>query len=224
MRTAAYSNRMRKLRGAEKGKRAFILGNGPSIRELDLAPLKSELVIGMNASTLLEREHGFHTHYYTVSDTRFLSHPDKRGWATDALAPDTVRVLRAELAAHDAPGLPNPTYYVPAIGRNGFSHNLALGFYFGCSTTMLAIQLAHYLGCSELCLLGVDLRYTPDAPRFYREDAPQMEDAFTSTQIWNIANAARELAATDVKLVQCSPRSLLRPHVPYVPFSNLVGA
>lgn len=209
------------LRNAHRGEDAFVLANGPSIKREDLHLLEGRLSIGMNASTMLEREHGFVQTYYTVSDRRFLCHPEKRRWATTELATGTRRILRSDLRGDDDAELKSRTLYTPHIKRDGWSHDLRVGFYYGCTTTMLAVQLAAYMGCRTIYLLGVDLRYEAESPRFYAEVDPQAEDAFTSVQIWNLVNAHRELAARDQHLVNCSERSLLRPHIPFIPFSRV---
>ncbi|BFT62220.1 6-hydroxymethylpterin diphosphokinase MptE-like protein [Pseudomonas moorei] len=215
------SKSIRSLKNKEYGRRAFILANGPSIKEENLSLLKGELVIGMNASTLLEEEHNFSSDYYVVSDTRFITHPEKKRFATNLLSPNTVRVLREELKEYDEPSLQDRTYYLKALKRDGFSENLAAGFFFGCTTTMLAIQLAYYLGAAEVYLLGCDLRYTAESPRFYKENSPQLEDSFTSVQIWNISNASELFLSKGKKLLNCSERSFLRPHIEYKPFREL---
>lgn len=215
------SKSVRSLKNKEKGRRAFILANGPSINKENLSLLKNELTIGMNASTLLEEKYDFTTDYYVVSDTRFITHPEKIRFATHMLAPKTTRVFREELKEHDDPSLIERTSYVKALKRDGFSENLAAGFFFGCTTTMLAIQLAYYLGASEIYLLGCDLRYSNESPRFYKEESPQLEDSFTSVQIWNIANASTFLASKGKKLINCSERSFLSPHIEYASFDSL---
>ena len=42
------TNHPRNLRNQELGKRVFILANGPSLNQIDLSLLRSEIVIGMN--------------------------------------------------------------------------------------------------------------------------------------------------------------------------------
>ncbi|MFK7963036.1 MAG: 6-hydroxymethylpterin diphosphokinase MptE-like protein [Burkholderiaceae bacterium] len=218
------TNPIRKLQNAEQGRTAFVLANGPSLLSEPLELLQDQLLIGMNGSTALEHDNGLVQNYYTVSDRRFLEHPEKGHWATTSLNPVTRRVLRADLRDSDSPVLTENTYFVPHLKRDGFSQDLAAGFFYGCTTTMLAIQLAAYLGCKSIFLLGVDLRYRPDQPRCYSESSPQVEDAFTSVQIWNVANAARVLRLNGVSLSNCSEHSLLRPYLPFVPFEEAVSS
>jgi hypothetical protein len=213
--------RINRLRRRAQGQRAFILANGPSVLSLPLEHLAGELVIGMNASVLLEEERGFAISYYVLGDRRFLIHPEKRRLATTRLRLETKRLLRADLAPDDDLTLQKRTAYVRPLGRDGFSRNLAAGFYHGCTTALFAMQLASWLGCAEIYLLGVDLLYRPEQPRFYPEGRPQEEDVFTSVQVHNLALAVRECAEIGIRVAGCSEHSLLRPYVPYAPFHAL---
>jgi hypothetical protein len=218
-----FINRPAALRNRERGRHAFILGNGPSINEEDLSPLNNELVIGMNASTMLERIFGFSSQYYVLSDARFINSPRKRHWATEKIGSDTQRVVRADLRSLDDTGLVGRTTYVSALSRDGFSRNLSGGFYYGCTTTMLALQLAWHLGVRDVYLLGCDLRYPEENPRFYEETTPQLEDPFTSVQLSNIVNAAMEIEKDGGKLINCSARSFLRPYLAFESYEHIIS-
>lgn len=210
------------LLNCEKGKRCFILANGPSLREHNLALLKKELVIGMNASTILEKEYYFFQKYYVLSDLRFLNNPLKRRIATSDLSPETVRILRSDLYDYDDKSLKNITYYVKSIGRDGFSDNISKGFYFGCSTTLLAIQLAATLGCDNIYILGLDLsNYINSKIRFYQEDIVQEYDLYISTQIFNICKAYNELCKKNIKIYHCNKKSLISPYLPFCCYDHL---
>jgi hypothetical protein len=214
---------IRQLRDRLAGATSFVLGNGPSVKEHDLSRLRGLPVIGMNASPILDREYGFTSSYYVVSDTRFLTHPDKRAYASSAhLAPETIRVFREEMRSVDIKELIPTTYYVKVLGKNGFSDDLAQGFYFGSTTSMLAIQLAAYLGCRRIVLLGNDFRYSSAQPRFYQEKVVQEHDQFLSAQIWNIRNAYRALRARGVELCICTRNTNLVPYIPHRPFDEVV--
>lgn len=217
-----FRNRVASLRGLESGKRIFILANGPSVANLDLSFLNKEVVIGMNASSMLEEKNNFKSNYYVISDHRFLASAEKRVWGTSKLDPSTVRVLRKELELQDDVTIKNKSFYVPALTRDGFSKNLSHGFHYGCTTTLLALQLAWHLGSREVFLLGCDLRYPDENPRFYTETIPQVEDSFISVQISNIVNAAVQFEAVGGKLTNCSASSFLRPYLPYSDLNSLL--
>lgn len=211
------------LRGKEMGKRVFILGNSPSILLHDLSKLNGKLSIGMNASTLLEKKYGFISSYYCVSDKRFLSDIEKKHMATNLVSKDTVRVLRSGISEDEKSKLHNKTIYIDSLGRDGFSFDLASGFYFGSTTTMLAIQLAVWLGCIEIVLLGCDFNYKKSYARFYSESKIAPDDALISVQVRNIANSVRLLKERGVSVFNCSVGSMLRSYVKYEKFENFVN-
>ncbi|MCF5866929.1 6-hydroxymethylpterin diphosphokinase MptE-like protein [Aeromonas veronii] len=208
--------RIKELKNKELGRDIYIVANGHSANNKDVIDsLKGNTVIGMNATPLLTEKYGLHIDYYTVSDERFLRDKEKFNIATDMLHHSTVRVFRSELIKHDAPYWIDKTYYIRSLGRDGFSSNLANGFYFGCTTTMFSIQLATYLGASNIYLVGVDLQYPKDKPRFYAEREPAPIDNFTCVQIKNIRNAYKILQQKNIGLFNCSKNSLLKPYIPF---------
>lgn len=213
-------NNIRSLKNKEEGKDIYILANAPSIKKENLTLLKDKITIGMNANPLLEKEFDFISQYYVVSDRRFINHPEKRKMCTEMLNPKTIRVLREELKEDDVKNLKNKTYYINVLGKNGYSFNLSKGYYFGATTTMLAIQLASYLGAKNIYILGMDLKYDGTNPRFYKEDIVQEFDSFTSLQILNVRNAYLELKKKGINLFNCSKKSLLYPYLPFYNFTE----
>ena len=53
--------RLAALKDAHKGERAFVIGNGPSLKQTDLSKLKNEFTFGMNRIYLMFPELGFST-------------------------------------------------------------------------------------------------------------------------------------------------------------------
>lgn len=217
-----FKKSIKKHKNKHKGGSVFILASGPSINKEDLSCLKGHSSIGINASPLLEQKYGFNSQYYTVSDIRFITHPEKRKMGSEMLSPETVRVFRKELEEHDVENHKDDTFYIDSLGKNGFSFDVSKGFYFGASTTMLAIQLAYYLGFENIYLLGVDLKYGGENPRFYKEEEVQEYDAFASTQLANIRNAYLVMKEKGVNLYSCSEGSLLRPYLPHKSFNDVI--
>ncbi len=215
--------KLSKIHNLHLGSDIFILANGPSILAENLNLLKNKIVIGMNASTLLESDFDFVSQYYVVSDTRFITHPQKKIYATEMLNKETKRVFRKELKEFDDISYYSRTSYVPALGKDGFSFNLLQGFYFGCTTTMLALQLAFYLGAKRIFILGCDLKYSGETPRFYKEDIVQEVDRFTGVQIKNIRNAYLCCKDLGIELYSCSETSYLRNYIPFIKFCDAVS-
>jgi len=56
--------RLRLFKNKHKGQRCFIVGNGPSLKEMDLAPLRNEFTFGLNRIYLLFESLGFATTYF----------------------------------------------------------------------------------------------------------------------------------------------------------------
>ena len=144
------TNHPRNLRNQELGKRVFILANGPSLNQIDLSLLRSEIVIGMNGSTMLEEKFGFESQYYVVSDQRFLLSPIKRKWAK-INDKNTRRIIRADLRSIDDHRSEEQTTYVNSISRMGFLKSLKWFFLWeydnNVSDSTCASWCSKYIGC-----------------------------------------------------------------------------
>src|SRR5512139_27519 len=58
--------RLAALKDIHKGKRAFVIANGPSLKQTDMRKLRNEFTFGMNRIYLMFPELGFSTTYLTV--------------------------------------------------------------------------------------------------------------------------------------------------------------
>lgn len=145
--------RLCKLHNSEKGKRCFILSNGPSINDYNLNFLDREVVISLNAAPLLENKYKFKAKYYCLSDPRFLEKKEKREIFLSKMNDNSIIFCRDnfhETLVNQNIEEPKTIIYLKSLGRDGFSKNLHRGFYFGCSTTHLALQLSYWLGCKDV--------------------------------------------------------------------------
>lgn len=149
--------RLLALRDRCAGRRGFILGNGPSLRETDLAALKDEVTIGCNGLFLLRDAMGFLPTFYTVEDTLVA---EDRAAALSALK-GTTKVFPLDLQHWLRPD--EDTVYVNFIrlyeGFPKFSGDFVSRVYWGGTVTMLNLQLAWHLGIREVYLVGLDHHY-----------------------------------------------------------------
>lgn len=152
----ASQQRLTALRDRHRGERCFILGNGPSLGTMDLAPLRDEFTFGLNRAYLLF---------------------DRLGFPTSWLV--TVNDLVVEQCADDLDALTIPTFttwrnrrhvtfdehYVflrTAEERRGlsFSKRPDRWIFQGSTVTFVAMQLAFWFGFEHVVLIGVDHSFT----------------------------------------------------------------
>ncbi|WP_219861224.1 6-hydroxymethylpterin diphosphokinase MptE-like protein [Vreelandella piezotolerans] len=214
----------KELRNSFVGRDAVIVANGPSVNGVNFSNLDKErfFTVGVNAAGALEKHQGLLLDFLCVSDLRFFDVPEKVGLLDLLDVNRTKLVLREEIKKVYTREC--NTYYVKSLGRDGFSYDISSGFFFGVSTTIMAIQLAYFLGAKNIYMLGVDLRYKKDNPRFYREEKPQIEDPFLGVQLHNLLIARESLNKKGCGLYICSEFSFARPYIPYVGFSTICPA
>lgn len=157
-----YSSRLKRWQDSEKGKPGFVLGNGPSLAKMDLTCLKDQVTIGSNGVYRQFDQWGF--------STRFLLFEDI----------EQTEIRRKEIARQQEPvklaGLHN-AYAIPADRRTlffrarlldasfcetqfpQFSEDFSFGVHLGSTITYIGIQLAFFLGCDPIYLIGVDHHY-----------------------------------------------------------------
>jgi hypothetical protein len=158
---------LQKLKDKFKGKRCFIIGNGPSLNKIDLSLLKDEYTFGVNSIFLKEKD-GFKPTFYVVEDNHVYH--------------DNIE----EINKFDVEYRFFPTAYKKIIKnrKNTLFFNMNTGFYkeispynqiprfsvdssdelyCGQSVTIINLQLAYYLGFSEVHLIGMDFSY--DIPK-----------------------------------------------------------
>ena len=208
-------NKVLNLKGEYESRDVVILGNGPSLNDVDFSKFNNPIIIGLNSSILITKEKQIKNDFYVLTDTRFVSNKEKINHLNNFLERDIPLVIRAELVDLIPNDFEKNTYLIRSLGRDGFSFDLRKGFYFGCTTVMLALQLAVYIGGKNIYLCGVDLFYNKEKLRFYKESIPSEVDNFSCVQIHNIRSAFKQLKEKNVNVYLCSLNSLLRPYIPY---------
>ena len=214
------------LKNSKKGESVYILGNAPSIKKCNLSFLRYKYTIGLNGSPLLLDPLGFSSTYYLITDRRFLRHEEKSKIAEAEFQKDNIKIVSDVLSDEiEKFGEVQNLYFVKSLARDGFSFDLNIGFYFGSTTVMLGIQLAYYLGCKNIYLIGVDFTYVlleekGKQIRSYAEGKAQEFDPLLSVQMKNIADSHLLLQEHGINLWLCSEESLLRPYIPYKSFED----
>jgi len=142
--------RLKKMENQYLGKRCFIIGNGPSLRNTDLNKLRNEYTFGMNRIYLAFPEMGFSTTFFvsvndlvieqTAQEIQNLSMPKFVSWrAHQWLRPSNDLFFLYTTYT-------GPKFAKKATGR----------LWEGATVTYVALQLAYYFGFNEAILIGVD--------------------------------------------------------------------
>jgi hypothetical protein len=158
----AFNSNDRKLlslRNRYKGRRVFIIGNGPSLRNTDVSLLKDEITIGCNGIFLMYDHMGFLPTFYTVED-RLVA--EDRADIINRMT-GTIKIFPLDLKYCLKPY--KDTIYVNFLreypGFPKLTDNFESHVYWGGTVTLLNIQLAYYLGVREVYLIGIDHNYHP---------------------------------------------------------------
>ena len=164
----AMHRRLQGFRQRHRGQRIFLVGGGPSLRQQDLSPLRHEITIAFNTFFNMADELGWAPTYHLVED-RFAAE-DNAG-RLNTLG-DSVPVYAHDLrdcldVGDQGVWLCFDRYYAdyPQSKFPRFAEYASEVIYWGGTVTYMGLQWAHYLGASEIVLLGVDMSYrTADAP------------------------------------------------------------
>lgn len=152
------------LYNAFRGKRCFIIGNGPSLNTHNLSLLKDEYTFGVNSFFYKTRECGFKPYFYVVEDSlvmkenieeirRFDTHYKFFPTNYKSLHPEQPNTLFFRM---------NRGFYEkssPNFGVPRFSTDASKVLYCGQSVTYINLQLAYFMGFTEVYLIGMDFSY-----------------------------------------------------------------
>lgn len=158
-----------KLKDIHKGERCFIIGNGPSLNNCDLTKLKNEITFGFNAIYLNYENMKFHPTYYCLVDS--LVAKDRADEIKKYKGPK-IKFFKSTLAetlgdVKDSIWLkPDYSYYQNKLNNDPktitppeFSFDLTNDVKVSGTVTYFALQLAYYMGFSEIYMIGYDHYY-----------------------------------------------------------------
>ncbi len=207
--SGAY-RKLNRFRNIHAGKRAFIIGNGPSINDQDLTLLKDEVTFVTNWFVNHPQYNEIDPSYFCVS-----SHEMFGGWGTPEPSANQdwlQQMLARGSRAHKFFSYPfrdfligdgvfpedqcdfllfdRPKYQVDQKGDINLDLTQPMDDgYTGIVT--FCLPLAHFMGIKEIYLLGCDCDYgltTPDAPKSYFYDFSKHTTKTTSheglTRVW----------------------------------------
>lgn len=153
-------HQLKKFRNIHKGQRCFIIGTGPSLTTEDLELLKDEVCFGSNRIFEIYPRTEWRPTYYINQDYALLQ---KYVREVNELTPramflpiDVKPAFGSNPLAHFFVLRHKDYYPNDADFSQKLHHYLGQGF----TVTYGAIQMARYMGFSEVYLLGIDHNYS----------------------------------------------------------------
>jgi hypothetical protein len=154
----ANARRIKALRARYAGRRCFVMGNGPSLLKCDMNRLAADVTIVSNAHYLVWDKLTYTPSFLTVEDR--LVAEDRADELTQLRGVTKVFPfdLRPVLGKADESKL-YLNFYRAHRPFPKFSHDVARRAYWGGTVSFLNLQLAAYLGCNPIILIGFDHSY-----------------------------------------------------------------
>lgn len=215
--------------GLARRKRCFIIGNAPSIADLPLWALAGEDIFCVNRGMRALDVGLPHPKYLVIADPLvYKNHAAE----IDADASSVERFFVAANCLWRKP----PTLPAIALGCSGLKLSLApflhapLHLHRGETVVVLAAQLAHLMGYSEIYIIGVDLDYSGPVTHFYgggRKETERLANfrpGGSGAELVNLAfeNLQKIVARDGCRIYNASPAGKL-DMLERVDFHDLVG-
>jgi uncharacterized Rossmann fold enzyme len=148
------------LKDIYKGKRAFLIGNGPSLNKTPLYLLKGEKAMCFNRFSLMEERLGWSPSFFSIVDNLLLkdlgkelpSLVEKTEYSFFPAIHFRGLNVRKILGGH------KKTLFMRHIKRTGFSQSLP-DVYPGGTVIFEGFQILKHLGFNEIYFMGVDMNY-----------------------------------------------------------------
>ncbi|MEI7987769.1 MAG: 6-hydroxymethylpterin diphosphokinase MptE-like protein [Chloroflexota bacterium] len=227
-------HRLEEFNNIHRGKRCFIIGNGPSIKNTDLSLLRNEFTFGLNRVYMLFPEMGFNTSYLVVINDLVIEQfaenmlplpiPKFFSWHSH-------RLFNLQKPIEDplSPIFLHTTYTGPKFATDARER-----LWEGATVTYAALQLAYYMGFETAILIGVDHNFTTQGkpnttitsqgddpnhfnPQYFGQGVRwQLPDLETSERSYRMARQAFEADGRQVLDATVSGKLMVFPKVDYL--------
>lgn len=141
-----------------RGCRCIVIGNGPSLNEMDLSVLEKEFTFGLNRIYLLFDKLEFETTFLVSINKLVL-----KQFADEITDNQSLKIFNWASRDYFHVGddlilqAIKPSKNINGRALDGFSINVG-------SVTNRALELAYYMGFEEVILIGVDHDYSEEGP------------------------------------------------------------
>ncbi len=224
--------RLAALKDIHKGERCFIIGNGPSLRQMDLTKLRSESTFGLNRIYLLFPELGFTTTYFLSMNDLVIQQS-----SAEIQALPMPKFLSWRCHTFLEPTENTHFLYTTYTGPK-FARDVRGRLWEGATVTYVALQLAFHMGFKQVILIGIDHNFVTKgeanktvtsqgddpnhfAPNYFGKGYKwQLPDLETSERAYGMARTAFEANGRQVLDATVGGKLSVFPKVNYASLFN----
>jgi len=163
-------NKITHLKGIGRGKRIFLVGNGPSLNDMNLDLLENEDSIAMNRIELIYPKTKWRPSYYIFCSSNCQDRRWGKGWSKSVVKaskePKTTPLIwnryKNNIENNAGESLDESTIFLDTFSENRvgnddcFSTNAEDRLDKSGTTMNVALQLAYYMEYDEVYLIGID--------------------------------------------------------------------
>lgn len=165
---------LKKFKNIHKGQRAFFVGTGPSLRLEDVEMLKGEIVFGVNSLVESVEKISFPLTYYGLADKRAveLFYGKAAKSSIGNIFVGSGRLSKRDIISDNTMRFPDTMEFyafLDAFTKNTklrISDDITKIVYDGGTVIYVMLQIAAYMGITEMYLIGVDCNYAPGVSNF----------------------------------------------------------
>lgn len=183
-----HSQKLLKFKNIHRGHDCFIIGNGPSLKRMDLLPLNNYYTFGLNKVHLLLRKVNLNISYHVAVNPLVIEQSFKE--FERLICPSFVSYRYAN-------GIVKPLDHINFIITQGpyvaytFHDNLLQGVSEGYTVTFVAMQIAFFMGFERVFLVGVDHNFTVKGKENEKQfladdDMNHFDPNYFSNSEWNL--------------------------------------
>lgn len=160
------------LKNKYKGKRCFIIGGSPSLEQLDLTKLTDEITFSVNRGYKMVDKGLKHTKYHIMADIH--------SFQDDNIASEIPNDFSDEFLIYGGIDFPDErlkTTYFDFVAHADyiFQDDLQKPLLTRGTVIIFALQIAYYMGFSDIYLIGVDLDFSKIKGHAYKETVGEIE-------------------------------------------------
>jgi len=214
--------RIKQLMDIHRGQRCFVIGAGPSLREVDFSLLKNEILFGVNKTFKIDEMFESRCKYIAASDDRLFELEERRKLFD--ISNDTTIFLSLSARKWYIERAPlfvgkNEPILIKRSPKLDLVTDLIKGGGLGYTVLLdIVLPAIYHMGFTEVYLLGVDYRYDGDVHYFDGSCNPHAEDGRNNIKIsssgW--AHMAKVFSNSGRTIINCTPNSSLTnfKHIP----------